>query len=607
MKRIFSVFLFFFLAGFCFSQATIKSNYLSLRDEALYKNNFTHFNYVNPAAPKGGNITRAILGTFDNLHCYAYPAGNYESGGFMYLNDSLMVGSEDESNVLYPLIAEKVEYAANYSYFIFSINPAAKDAEGKVISAEDAAFSFTLLYEHGVPQFRSYYNGVRVSVLAGNKVRFDLPPQIGNDGEPQKDDAGNLIYSKEQAMSLAQSPVFPKRFWEGRDFSKQLTSAPLSTGPYRVGDFKMGQYIIYERVKDYWAADLPVNKGRYNFDTLRFDYYRDANVAFEAFKAGNYDFRQENSAKNWATQYTGKWIETQHIILSEIKNEIAQSTQGLVYNVQRPIFSDRRVRLALAYFFDFEWMNKNLFYSSYMRTRSYFQNTIYEAKGLPDASEIKILNPIKNLIPSEVYTKEYNPPVTDGTGNIREQAREALAILKEAGWELKNGKLVNSKNEQFSFELLTYSSDTERFAIPFQRNLARFGIDMRIRTVDDSQFINRFRAHDFDMLAMGYSANQTPSADLMIVWHTKFIENSYNLANVSDKAVDYLTEQITANQEDGEALLALGRAFDRVLTWNGYLIPEWNLPAFRLAYKDSLAKPDISPKYSVGIETWWCK
>jgi microcin C transport system substrate-binding protein len=263
------------------------------------------------------------------------------------------------------------------------------------------------------------------------------------------------------------------------------------------------------------------------------------------------------------------------------------------------------VRLALSYFFDFQWMNKNLFYNSYMRTRSYFQNTIYEAKGLPNADEIKALSPIKNLIPNEVYTKEYNPPVTDGTGNIRDQAREALSILKEVGWELKDGKLVNSKNEQFSFELLTYSSETERFAIPFQRNLARFGIEMRIRTVDDSQFINRFRSHDFDMLAMGYSANQTPSADLMIVWHTKYIENSYNLANVSDRAVDYLCEQIAANQEDGEALLALGRALDRVLTWNAYLIPEWNLPSFRLAHKDIFGKPELSPKYSIGLETWW--
>jgi microcin C transport system substrate-binding protein len=568
---------------------TIKAKHITLRGEPLYKDGFTHFNYVNPTAPKGGSLTRHATGTYDNFHRYAL-RGSCASG-YQYFYDTLMTANYDEADTLYPLIACEVEYASDYSFIILTIDPRARDNEGQPITAEDAAFSFNIIFEKGVPQFRSFYADVKVSVLNGNRVRFDLLPG-----------------DKEKMMAIAQFGVFPKRFWEQHDFSEPLLIPPLGTGPYRVKDYKMGQYVILERVKDYWAADLPVNRGSLNFDTIRYDYYRDSNVAFEAFKAGEYDFREENSASNWATGYTGRIFEDGTIVRSEPPDGRPAEASGLVFNIQRPIFSDIRVRRALSYFFDFEWTNANLFYGQYERIRSFFQNTKYEARGLPSPEELEILEPVRDLVPPEVFTAEYNPPVTDGSGYIRPQAREALQLLSEAGWELKGGRLRSRETgEQFSFEFMIYDSTSERFLIPFRNNLARYGIDMRIRTVDQSQYINRLRSRDFDMLAGRTPASFYPSSDLMILWNSGYIDSTWNTPGVSDPAIDYLTEFIAAHQEDDAVLTAAGRAFDRVLTWSGFMIPQWFLPRYRLAYLNKFGVPAVRPKYDKGLDTWWVK
>ncbi|MDR2097629.1 MAG: extracellular solute-binding protein [Spirochaetaceae bacterium] len=591
LKKIFAACAILLAPQILFAQTaavkTIKAKYITLRGEPLYKEGFTHFNYTNPEAPKGGDITLHTTGTYDSFHRYALRGSC--AAGWEYFYDTLMTGSYDEADVLYPLVASEVEYAADYSFIILSINPEAKDQEGQPLTAEDAAFSFNIIFEKGVPQFRSFYADVTVSVLEGNRVRFDLSPG-----------------DKEKMMSLAQSTVFPKRFWETHDFPEPLTVPPLGTGPYRVKDYKMGQYVTLERVKDYWAADLPVNKGRYNFDTIRYDYYRDSSVAFEAFKAGEYDFREENSASNWATGYKTKIFEDGTMIRSMPPDESPAPANGLTFNVQRPLFSDIRVRRALAYFFDFEWINANLFYGQYKRLRSFFQNTKYEAHGLPSPEELEILEPIRSLIPPEVFTQEYEPSATDGSGYIRPGAREALRLLSGAGWELKAGKLLNRETgERFSFEFLIYDSTSERFLIPFRNNLARYGIDMRIRTVDQSQYINRLRSRDFDMLARGAPAFAYPSSDLLILWNSRYIDSTWNTPGVSDPAVDYLTEFIAAHQEDDAALTAAGRALDRVLTWNSYLIPEWYLDHYRIAYKNKFGIPAIRPKYEIGLDCWW--
>ncbi|MDR1986230.1 MAG: extracellular solute-binding protein [Treponema sp.] len=567
---------------------TISATSISLRGTPKYQPGFTRFDYVNPDAPKGGTLTYHAIGTYDNFHRYALRGSC--AAGWEYFYDSLMTGSYDESDALYPLIAESLEYAADYSFIIFSIHPQAKDQEGQPITAEDAAFSFNTFYEKGVPHFKTYYNGVTVQVLSGNRVRFDLP-------EPG---------DKEKMLDLGGLAILPKRFWEEHDFSEPLATPPLGTGAYRVKDYKMGQYVILERVKDYWAADLPVNKGQYNFDAIRYDYYRDDTIALEAFKSGEYDIRSESDIEKWNTQYTGPAFTSGLLIKEEIPHAIPRPMSAFNFNVERPVFQDRRVRMALNYFLDFEWINKNLFYNQYTRTRSYFQNTEYAAAGLPSAAERRILEPIRDQIPAEVFTQAYNPPITDGSGFIRPQMREAMALFNEAGWELRQGKLVHKAGgEQMQFELLIYSPSSEKTAIPLQRNLARFGIVMHIRMVDVSQFVNRMRSRDYDMLDRGYSAASYPSSLLALAWHSDYMDSTYNLAGVRDPALDYLVEGIIAHQEDADALLAWGRALDRVLTWNHYVIPQWHTSQFRVAYNRKLHKPQVRPRYALGLHTWW--
>jgi microcin C transport system substrate-binding protein len=364
--------------------------------------------------------------------------------------------------------------------------------------------------------------------------------------------------------------------------------------------------VVWQRSPDYWALRLPVNKGLLNFDFLRYDYYRDETVAFEAFKAGEFDLYQENIAKNWATLYTGKNFDNGAIIKEDIPHEIPQGMQAMVFNTQRPIFKDRRVRRALNFAMDFEWMNRNLFYNQYTRLRSYFTSTPYEAKGLPGPDELKILTPLKGKIPEEVFTTEYNPPVTDGSGEIREQVRQGLALLKAAGWEIKDQKLVDVKTgEPFVFELLMDSPSMQRVAVPVQKNLARMGITMTIRQVDSSQYVNRLRNRDFDMIAEGYGAMAYPSTDLNDTWRSNYIDSTYNTAGVQDPAIDSLVDGCVANQENEKALLAWGHALDRVLTWNFYVIPEWYLSKFRVAYWNKFSRPAVRPKYTFGLGSWW--
>ncbi len=568
---------------------SIMSTHFSLRDTPKYKDGFTHFDYVNPDAPKGGSITLAAIGTFDNFHRYAQRG--YAAKGSDQVYDSLMVGSDDEIDVLYPLIAEKVEYSKDYTWIIFHINKNAKFQDGKPITAEDVAFSFNKFFNEGVPQFKSYYKDVdKVEAIDSRQAKFTL-----------KQSRPDLLHS------LATNLVLPKHYWESRKFSEPITEVPLGSSGFTIDSYKMGQHVIIKRIKDYWAKDLPVNKGRYNFDSIRYDYYKDTTVALEAFKAGEFDFNTEAEAKQWATRYEGKKFDKQYIIKEEIPHEITQGMPALTFNVQRDIFRDPRVREALIYAMDFEWMNKHLFYNQYTRNRSYFQNTEYEAKGLPSKEELAILDPIKNKIPPRVFTEEYQPPKTDGSGKIRKQFRKAMALLKEAGWQIKDKKMTYVKTgEKLEFELLIHQPSSERIAIPIQDNLKKLGVSMAIRMVDTSQFVNRMRDRKFDMIARGYSAMQFPSSDLKIIWHSKFIDSTWNTAGASDPAIDYLLEQIGENQTNKAALLHMGRALDRVLQWNFFVMPQWYIGHFRVAYWNKFSRPAIRPKYDDGFyDTWW--
>lgn len=586
-KKIILTILFISVAA-ALSAEVIVTHALSLHGEPKYPADFQHFDYVNPDAPQGGTLRLHSIGTFDNFHRFALRGVSAAASRSMY--DTLMTASEDEIDTLYPLVAEKVEYPEDYSWVIFHINPEARFQDGKAVTSEDVVFSFNTFFENGVPQYRKYFSGVEnVEALDRYRVKFSLSDQ-----------------TKEMIMAVAGNIVLPKHYWGERDFSEPLTEIPLGSGPYTVSDYRIGQYVVYERLEDYWGRDLPVNRGRRNFDFVRYDYYRDQNVAFEAFKAGEYDFYQENISKNWATMYNGPNFDEGYIVKEEIPHDIPQGMQAFVFNVQRPFFQDRRVREAIGYALDFEWMNQNLFYGQYSRTRSYFQNTKYEAKGLPGPEERRILEPIRDQIPEEVFSKEYNPPVTDGSGNIRPQLRKALSLLRDAGWQIRDRRLVNTRTgEPMEFEMLLYLSSFERVAIPIKKNLERMGISMNIRLVDTTQFTNRMRERDFDLISLGYSANAYPSADLKIVWHSDFSDSTYNTAGVEDPAVDYLIEGIVEHQEDEKALLHWGRALDRVLTWNHYVMPEWHISSFRVAYWNKYTRPETRPKYALGIDTWW--
>jgi microcin C transport system substrate-binding protein len=596
------------MAPVVWAQTTTATRF-SVLNEPKYAEGFSHFDYVNPLAPKGGAITLAATGTYDNFHAYALRG--HRPGGTEYLYDSLMTRSEDEIGVYYPLIAEKIEYPDDLSFITVTVDGRARDQGGRPITAEDVAFSFRILDTKGVPQFHLFYGGIKAVVLDEHHVRFIMPVSDAADGDTEATVQNQRAVNIDMIVEMLSMPIFPKRFWEDtagnelHNFSEPLLEPPLGSGPYRISNYVMGQQLTLSRVKDYWAADLPSRKGYYNIDEITYDYYRDEGVAFEAFKAGEYDIRLENAARRWAEDYTGSIFDSGRVVRREIPHELPQSMQGFTFNTQRSLFADRRVREALSYFLDFEWMNKNLFYSQYTRTRSFFQNTEYAARGLPDSAEIAVLEPVRDKIPPEVFTTEFRLPENSGTGDIRDGVRKAVALLKEAGWELKRGKMIDRSGTQMSFELLIDTVSSERIAIPVQRNLAKYGIEMRIRMVDDSQYINRLRKRDFDMLSWIFSASQYPSPDLMIQWHSKHIDNTWNVAGVMDDAVDYLTESIARYQGDKAALVTIGRALDRVLTWNYYVIPQWHIAKYRIAHTNKFGFPVQRPKYGLGTDTWW--
>jgi len=578
---------FFFASTLAAAPSVIVSEALSLHSTPKYRPGFAHFDYANPAAPKGGTLRLGTVGTFDSFN--PYTSRGETAAGVGYLYDALMVQSLDEVDAYYPLIAEKVEYPSDYSWITFFINPKARFQDGLPITADDVVFTFNKLMTEGLPQVHLYYDGVTAAALDERRVRFTL----------KKPD-------KSMFLSLASLSVFPKKYWQGRKLSDPLTEIPLGSGPYTVKDFKMGQYLVYQKVPDYWAADLPANKGQENFDAIRYDYYGDENVMFQAFVAGEFDFYQERISKNWATKYTGRNFDSGVIVKEQIPDETPHGMQGMIFNVQRPLFKDRRVRQALSYALDFEWMNKNLFYGQYSRMRSYFANTEYEAKALPGQDELRVLNPLKDLIPPEVFTKEYDPPVTDGTGNINAQIKAALDILKDAGWELRDQRLVNAKTgEPFSFEYLIWNDSDQRAAIPVQKNLQRMGITMNIHLVDSSQYQSRVFKHDFDMIGGVYPAFFYPDTSIAQIFRSNYVESTWNMPAIQDKAVDALVDGIMSRQEDDKALVAWGRALDRVLTWNFYVIPEWTNNVYRVAYWNKFSRPAVKPKYDLGFGTWW--
>ena len=567
---------------------------LSLHGEAKYLRSnkpFTHFDYVNPDAPKGGDLRMAVSGTFDSLNPYTNKGTPVTGIGLIY--DTLMVKSRDEPFSLYPLVAESAIRATDNSSITFNLNSQARFHDGTPITAEDVQYTFNILTEKGHPFFRSYYGDVaEVKILSPTSVQF-LFKHVNNPELP---------------FILAELPVLPKQYWEKpeNDFTAGSLNIPLGSGPYAVKEVDNGRSISFSRVEDYWAKNLPVNKGRYNFDLIRYDYYRDENVSLQSLLAGGYDFRLENSAKNWATAYDVPAVQNGELVLEAIPTRNPAPIQGFAYNLRRDIFADRDVRKALSYAMDFEWLNRNIFYNSYVRSKSYFNNSGMEATGIPTGDELALLEPYRKDLPEELFTTAYRVPVTDGSGNIRPQLGAALALLEKAGWTLKQSKLVNRKDEQFNIELLLTQSSMERVALPFKKNLELMGIDVSIRTVDMSQYIQRIRSFDFDMIVTGYGQSPSPGNEQAGFWGSLAADTqgSRNYMGIKNHVVDAMIEKVTVAKSREELTTAV-KALDRVLLWGEYLIPQWYSPTERLIYSSKIKHPQSEPLYSVDLYSWW--
>lgn len=566
---------------------------LSLYGECRYKEGFKHFDYVNPDAPKGGSIKLAETGTFDNLNFLLLKG--VKAPGITMIFSSLMVASLDEPETMYGLVASSVDVSADYSSAEFVIRKEAKFHDGSPITPDDIIFSYNTLKNKADPTYKIMYAAiVKVEKTADNKVKFTF-----NDNK-----------NKEMPLVAASMPIISKAYYSKVDFEKTTLESPLGSGPYKVESVDQGKTIIYKRVEDYWAKDLPVNRGQYNFDTIRYDMYRDENVTLEALKSGNYDFRREYIARNWATAYDAPAVKDGRIIKREIPDHTPQGMQAFMFNTRKAKFADRRVREAIGLSLDYEWVNKTIFYGAYIRNKSFFENTDFESKGVPEGRELALLEKFKDDLPPDLFTTAFANPVTDGSGNPRGNLLKAKNLLEDAGWKVKDGKRVNAGGEQLSIEFMLRQPTMERVIAPMRKNLERLGISSSIRMVDDAQYQKRTDEGDFDIVSDWINRGVFfPGNEQMTQWHSSQadVKGSNNLTGLKDKAVDGILAALV-KAEDKDSLLAAGRALDRVLLWEHVVIPHWHSGSFRVAYWDKFGIPEITPKYNLGFpQTWWMK
>lgn len=564
---------------------------VAMHGNPRYGWNFKHFDYANPDAPKGGTLKMSAYGSFDTFNPYTIKGVSAAGTGLLF--DTLMVESADEPFSEYGLIAETVEMPKDRSWVAFNINKKARFHDGTPVTAEDVVFSFDILRTKGLPMFRYYYGNVDKAVAEKPmRVLFVFKP-----GD-----------NRELPLILGQMPVFSKKYWQNRDFSATTLEPPVGSGPYKVAGFETGRYVVYERDPDYWAKDLPPVRGFYNFDKIRYDYYRDATVAVEGFKSGAFDLRVENEAKKWVSAYEG-FSEKNGMIKKNFNHSLPSGMQGFVFNTRRAIFADRRVRQALGLAFDFEWSNKNLFYGLYKRTQSYFDNSDMAAKGLPKGEELKLLNKYRDRLPPEVFTRPFSLEKTSGDGNIRPQLEKAFKLLEEAGWTVRDGVLKNEKGDPFRFEILIDSASSsawERIALPYIRNLKRLGVEAVLRAVDTTQYKNRTDSYDYDMIVNIWGQSTSPGNEQRYFWGSAAADmnGSQNYAGIKNPVVDELIEEII-EAPDRKKLVAAVKALDRVLLWEHYVVPHWFVPSVRLVYWNKFGIPDDSVMKGVQLMTWW--
>lgn len=557
---------------------------------------FSHFDYVNVGALKGGEDVYRYVGTFDSLNPFIIQGNPAAGVGLIY--DTLTTSSADEAFTQYCKLCITMEVPDDRSWVEYELHPEARWHDGEPITPADVIFSFNTLREKGAPFYRFYYRDIaKVEQTGPMKVKFSF-------GDAQ---------NPELALIIGQLPVLPAHYWESRDFSKPTLEIPLGSGPYKISDVKTGRSITYERVPSYWGRNLPVNAGRNNIDTLRYEYFRDPNVARIALISGEIDRMADNSSKAWATEYTDtKPVKDGMLILGEFAHHRTAPIQGFVFNLRKPMFQDPRVREALSLAFDFEWSNKNLFYGAYTRTDSYFDNSELGSSGLlKDAGEEEreILETYRGKLPDEVFNAEFVPPATDGSGirGIRGNLRAAADLLEQAGWVVKDGTRVNEKTGQaFQFEILLGSPTFERIALPFARNLQRLGIEAKVRVVDASQYRERTDTFDFDMVSGIWGQSESPGNEQLEFWSSDSATRpgSRNLIGISDPVIDELIE-LVVTAPDRDSLVQRTRALDRALVWGHYLIPHWHITTDRLAYWDRYGIPEVIPRQGVQTDTWW--
>ena len=574
------------------AQQVTPAHGIAMHGDLKYGPDFTHYDYVNPDAPKGGEVRLAAIGGYDSFNPFIVRGRSAAGIGLIY--DSLLTSSADEAFSKYGHVAESVEVPDDRSWIIFTLDPKARWHDGKPVSVDDVIWSFNTLKEQGAPFYRFYYSNVATPERVGpRKVKFSF-----TGGE-----------NRELPLIIGELTILPKHYWEGRDFSKTTLEPPLGSGAYKISSFETNRSITYERVANYWAKDHPTQVGTSNFGTLRYDYYRDATVAQEAFKAGEFDFRAENGSKAWATAYNIPAVKDGLINKEELPHNRSSGMQGFVFNLRNPLFQDRTVRRALANAFDFEWSNGALFYGQYTRTRSFFDNSELAATGLPKGRELEILRPYRGQIPDEVFTQVYAPPKTDGSGNVRGNLRNAQRLLRSAGWEVDkaNRKLTNIKTGQvMAFEILLVSPLFERIVLPFKQNLDRLGVDVKVRIVDTAQYQERINKYEFDMMVSTWGQSLSPGNEQRDFWGSAAADRdgTRNLAGLKDPAIDELVEKLIS-APDRVSLIDYTRALDRVLQWQHIVIPNWHIPYDRLVYWNKFSRPEITPIRGAQFFTWW--
>ena len=558
-----------------------------MHGQPKYGADFDHLDYANP----DGTLKQAALGTFDSLNPYAIKGKAAE--GMSYFYDTLMQRVWDEPFTMYPLIAKTVEIPEDRSSITVHVDPNAKFHDGTSVTAEDVLFSFETLKENGRPNMRSIYKLVdEAKIIDDRTVYFHF-------GEG---------YDRETVMILTLMPVLSKAWWEGREFDASLLEIPNSSGPYKIAEVEPGRRIIYERDPNYWGKDLAVNRGQYNFDKIVYDYYRDDTVALEAFKSGDLDFRREGNAGKWATAYEFPAIQSGEIKKDKIKHSRPEKVRALIFNTRRAPFDDPKVREALTYMLDFNWLNDNLYHGLYSRVNSYFPNAPLAATGEPSAEELALLQPFKDELPATVFDAVKQPPSAKDQGEKRANMRKAANLLKEAGWVIQDGKLVKADNpsQPFSFDIILDSPIDEKLVLSFIGDLKRLGIHANMRVLDSAAFRGRLNEYDYDMVLYHWTNSLSPGTEQMRYWSCDAgkMPAQWNFAGICSPAVDALAQGIS-NAQTYDELTTYAHALDRVLLAGNYIIPLYYRNADYVAYKTRIHRPETTPLYGMVVETWW--